>query len=97
MEEVGETLQELWISYNNIEKLDNLAPHCKNLKVLYMAHNKIKDWNELEKIKDLKKLTNVVFLGNEIYNKFNSKEEGRIEVLRRLPQLTMIDNILVSA
>ena len=74
MEDLGENLEELWISYNLIEKLDGLAPHCKALKVLYMAHNKVKDWNEFEKIKELKNLKNVVFLGNEIYNKF--EEEG---------------------
>ncbi len=62
-----------------------------------MAHNKVKDWNELDKIKELPQLTNCVFLGNEIYEKFDDKEEGRIEVLRKLPQLSMIDNVLVTA
>jgi len=96
LEEIGGNLEQLWISYNIIEKLDGLAPHCTALKVLYIAHNKIKDWNELEKIKDLPSLTNCVFLGNEIYDKFPSKEEGRIQVLKRIPKLTMIDNIIVT-
>ena len=96
LEEIGSNLKELWISYNQIEKLDGLAPHCTALQVLYIAHNKIKDWNELDKIKDLPALTNCVFLGNEIYDKFPNKEEGRLQVLKRLPKLTMIDNVLVT-
>ena len=41
IEVVGDTLQQLWISYNKIEKL---APMAKlvNLKTLYMAHNNVK-------------------------------------------------------
>ena len=62
-----------------------------------MAHNKVKDWNEFEKIKELKNLKNVVFLGNEIYNKFDDPAQGRLEVLKKLPHCTMIDNILVTA
>lgn len=89
-------MEELWISYNLIEKLDGLAPHCQALKVLYIAHNKIKDKNELEKLKDLPNLENVVFLGNDFYDKYPSKVEARLEVLKVLPHMNMIDNILVS-
>ena len=61
-----------------------------------MAHNKIKDWNELDKIKELPYLTNCVFLGNEIYEKFQNKDEGRFQVLKKLNRLTMIDNIIIT-
>lgn len=45
-EAVGDTLEELWISYNLIEKLKGV--HCmKNLKVLYMSNNLVKDWGKL--------------------------------------------------
>ena len=96
LEEIGGNLKELWLSYNLIEKLDGIAPHCSALKVLYIGHNKIKDWNELDKIKDLPNLTNCIFYGNEMYDKFPSKEEGRLQVLRKIPKLSMIDNILVT-
>lgn len=76
--------------------MNGLAPHCTNLKVLYIAHNKIKDWSELEKLKDLSKLRNCVFLGNEIYEKFPNKEDARMNVLKILPNLTMVDNVLVT-
>ena len=96
LEEIGPTLKELWISYNLIEKLDGLAPHCTALTVFYIAHNKIKDINELDKIKDLPALSNCVFLGNEFYEKFPTKEEGRLQVLKKIAKLTMIDNVIVT-
>ncbi|OXB71003.1 UNVERIFIED_CONTAM: hypothetical protein H355_012614 [Colinus virginianus] len=49
LEEVGQTLRELWLSYNQIEKLDGLQP-CVKLEVLYMSNNKIKTWEEVEKL-----------------------------------------------
>ena len=63
---------------------------------MYIAHNKIKDKNELEKLKDLPNLLNCVFLGNDFYDKYPSKVEARLEVLKILPRMNMIDNILVS-
>jgi len=76
--------------------LNGIAPHCSALKVLYIAHNKVKDWNEIEKIKDLPSLNNVVFLGNDIYETFPNKEEARIWVLKTLNRMEMIDNVLVT-
>lgn len=96
LEEIGDNLEELWISYNLIDNLNGLAPHCTALKTLYIAHNKIKEWNELEKIKDLPQLNNVVFLGNEIYDQYQTKEEARLRVLKILPHMEMIDNVLVT-
>ena len=84
------------MSYNMIESLNGLAPHCTALEVLYIAHNRIKDWGEIDKLKELPSLKNVVFLGNEIYDKFPNKEEARLQVLMRLPHLEMIDNVLVT-
>ena len=43
LEEIGDTLEELWISYNLIDSLTGLYPHCISLKVLFIAHNKIKE------------------------------------------------------
>ena len=41
IESVGDTLEQLWISYNKIEKLAPLAS-LVHLKTLYMAHNNVK-------------------------------------------------------
>ncbi|KAJ9575386.1 hypothetical protein L9F63_025663 [Diploptera punctata] len=78
LENVSETLKELWISYNLIEKLKGVSV-LKNLRVLYFAHNL-----ELPKLEDL------LFVGNPLYD---SMEEAmwRIEASRRLPNLTKLD------
>lgn len=45
-EAVADTLQELWLSYNAIEKLKGIQ--CmKNLRVLYMSNNLVKEWGEI--------------------------------------------------
>ena len=41
------------------------------------------------------KLNNVVFLGNDIYEKYSNKD-ARLMVLKKLPKSIMIDNIMVS-
>jgi hypothetical protein len=49
LEDVADTLEELWLSYNQITSLDGLASLHK-LSVLYLSNNLIRDWNELEKL-----------------------------------------------
>jgi dynein light chain 1 len=48
-EAVGDTLEELWISYNQIEKLKGIGG-MKRLKVLYMSNNLVKEWAEFQKL-----------------------------------------------
>ncbi len=43
------TLEELWVSYNQISTLDGLGA-CSNLTTLYISNNLIKAWNELDKL-----------------------------------------------
>ena len=40
LEDVGQTLEQLWMSYNQIEKLDGLQP-CVKLHTLFLSNNKI--------------------------------------------------------
>ena len=49
LDEVAGTLEQLWISYNEISSLDGLAS-LKNLTTLYFARNNIKSFSELDKI-----------------------------------------------
>ena len=46
---VAGTLEELWISYNQISSLDGIS-HCSNLTTLYMSNNLLKDWSQLDKL-----------------------------------------------
>jgi len=67
-EAVSGTLEELWISYNLIEKTNGIQ--ClKNLKVLYISNNKIKDWKEVDNLKALVSLQDLVFNGNPLMEK----------------------------
>lgn len=43
------TLEELWISYNQIATLDGLSG-LTNLTTLYISNNLIKQWSELDKL-----------------------------------------------
>ncbi len=50
LEDVAGTLQQLWISYNQIASLDGLA--ClTNLTTLYCSNNLLKSFSELDKLK----------------------------------------------
>ena len=43
------TLEELWVSYNQINSLDGINI-CTNLTTLYISNNLIKAWTELDKL-----------------------------------------------
>ena len=65
IEVVAETLEELWISYNRIEKLTPLTKMV-NLKTLFMAHNFVHQWDQFTQLADLPALKDLVFLGNPL-------------------------------
>ena len=87
LEDIGETLEELWLSYNNVEKLSGLE-NCTNLRVLYLGNNKISSFDELERIAHLSTLKDVLFVGNPIFQNAASEQEYRYEVIKRLPNFT---------
>ncbi|CAM9108255.1 unnamed protein product, partial [Sphacelaria rigidula] len=49
LDDVAESLEELWISYNQITTLDGLS-NLSNLTRLYMSNNCVKNWAELDKL-----------------------------------------------
>jgi len=94
LEDVASSLEELWISYNQINSLDGINC-CPNLTTLYISNNLIKSWAELDKLAGLTNLRDVLFVGNPIYDEV-PKEQARIEVLKRLPQVAKIDGDMVK-
>ena len=93
---VANTLEELWISYNMIEQLDGLS-QCRKLRTLYISHNKIKKWEEVEKLSDNPRLEKVTLANNPVYKvaeviKFKNFENPKISVLSRIPWLKSLDN-----
>lgn len=84
-------LEELWISYNKIDKLSGLDK-LKNLKVLYMSNNQISNWTEIERLANqCPELQDVLFIGNPIFNNAPSEQDYRYMMLQRLPKLTKLD------
>jgi dynein light chain 1 len=49
LEDIAGSLEELWVSYNQINSLDGLQT-CTNLTTLYISNNLIKAWTELDKL-----------------------------------------------
>ncbi|CAE7741256.1 LC1 [Symbiodinium microadriaticum] len=94
LDDVASTLEELWVSYNQINSLDGVNV-LTNLAVLYISNNLIKNWAELDKLAGLPNLRDVLFVGNPIYDDM-SREQARIEVLKRIPQVAKIDGDMVK-
>lgn len=88
------TLEQLWISYNQITSLDGINC-CTQLTTLYISNNLIKAWSELDKLAGLANLRDVVFVGNPMYDDM-PRDQARLEIIRRLPQVTKIDDEMVK-
>ncbi|KAL9647684.1 hypothetical protein ABK040_015173 [Willaertia magna] len=88
---VAATLTQLWISYNYIASLAGIEK-LKKLKVLYVGNNKIASWTEIDRLKELVELEDLLLIGNPLEK--NSKDSGenyRLQVLIRLPHLKKLD------
>jgi dynein light chain 1 len=98
LDAVAETLEELWISYNQIANLGGIEK-LLNLKVLFMSNNKIAAWSEIDRLAALDKLEDLLLVGNPLYNEArdgNTLSDYRIEVIKRLPNLKKLDGIPVD-
>lgn len=94
LDDVANTLEQLWVSYNGIDKLDGLNG-LKKLKVLYMSNNALRSFDELIKLRELASLEELLLIGNPMYEGL-SKEQRRIEVIKRLPKLKKLDAVVVA-
>lgn len=89
-------LEELWLSYNKIDKLSGLDK-LKNLKVLYMSNNQISNWTEIERLANqCPELVDVLFIGNPIYTNAPTELDYRYMMLQRLPKLSKLDGVPVE-
>ena len=65
LDEIGATLEELWLSYNQIDKIDGLQ-NCQKLRDFFLGNNRVKSWDELNKLAMLPEVKNLVLTGNII-------------------------------
>lgn len=86
---VADTLEELWMSYNFIEKLKGINV-LKKLRVFYLSNNLVKDWVEFNRLQEVTTLEELLFVGNPLCE---SMEESvwKVEAAKRLPFLKKLD------
>jgi dynein light chain 1 len=94
LEEVGATLRELWISYNQISTLDGLNC-CTKLETLFISNNKLKDMSEIKRLSLNPQMANINLVGNPIYENVN-KPEIRLAIIKTLPSLRVLDGELIT-
>jgi dynein light chain 1 len=96
LEDVATTLEELWISYNSISSLDGLSACSKTLTTLYIGNNRISDWAEVEKLAGLEALRDLLLVGNPIETGAPDNATYRAMVVKRVPQIAKLDNIMIT-
>jgi len=96
LNEVCDTLEQLWISYNAIGSFSGIEK-LVNLTVLYASNNKIDKWPEVERLAALPKLRELNLVNNPIYNKTEADGSNwRIEIIKRLDKLKTLDGQLIE-
>ncbi|GAB0091908.1 Leucine-rich repeat [Sergentomyia squamirostris] len=86
---VGETLEELWMSYNNLTNLNGLESLTK-LRVFYISHNRIRDWKDVDRIADRSSLNELVFAGNPLVEHLEEEDYFKL-IAQRLPNIKKLD------
>lgn len=92
LEAVADTLEQLWISHNLIDRLRGIQG-LKKLRVLYMSNNLVKDWGEFVRLAELPCLTELVFVGNPLEEKYSAEGTWMDEATKRLPNMKKLDGI----
>mmetsp|Transcript_4953 Transcript_4953/g.6584 ORF Transcript_4953/g.6584 Transcript_4953/m.6584 type:complete len:128 (+) Transcript_4953:215-598(+) len=95
LEDVAATLEQLWLSYNLIDRLDNLAP-LQKLHTFYVSNNKIRSWDEVAKCSQLADLKTVLFISNPVYTDPDKKANWPM-VVKKIPHVESIDGAMVTA
>ena len=90
IEAVSDTLEQLWISYNQIDKLKPIR-NLSKLKILYMAHNLVREWREFDHLMELHDLEDLVFIGNPLEEEATMNGNYTQMVSKRLLALMKLD------
>ena len=85
----------MWLSYNQIEKLEGLNP-CIKLHTLFMSNNRIKSWDEVSKLAQLPEIKSVLLVGNQVYAGETDWEKNAPQVIKRVPNLDSVDSKIVT-
>jgi len=95
MDSIGARLEQLWLSYNPIDKLTGVEK-LKECTVLFMGNCKVSSPAEFDKLCEMPKLEELVFFGNPI-QKSIAEKGGELAwpqfVKEKLPNLRKLDGI----
>jgi len=95
LNEVSDTLEQLWISYNQLASLAGVEK-LVNLQVLYASNNKLAGWNEFERLQGLPKLKDLNLTNNPLHQKHDAEGDWRVQVIQRLEKLKTLDGSLID-
>ena len=90
IEGAAESLEQLWISYNQIDRMKPIRA-LQRLKVLYMSHNYVREWREFDHMAELPALEDLVFIGNPLEEETSNSGKYTDEVIKRLLYLKKLD------
>ena len=85
LNEVADTLEQLWISYNQIGTFSGVEK-LVNLQVLFASNNRISAFSEVERLQSLPKLREVNLVNNPLYQKAVSADQHTSMRHRMLPR-----------
>lgn len=88
IESLADNLEELWISYNDIERMKGVL-NMRRLKVLHMSHNKVEDLNEVQNLGKMESLLDFVFVGTR-YNIILNKNKNAFTIEFEKKRLMLI-------
>ncbi len=94
IEAAAYTLEQLWISYNQVDKLKPLRNLTK-LMVLYVAHNYVHEWRKFEHMMEPPELEDLVFIGNPLEEEMSAVGKYYDEVIKLLLYLRKLNGFLV--
>jgi hypothetical protein len=86
-----ENIEIITLSVNNIKSLDSLSK-CHKIRELYIRKNLIEDLNQLKNLKECKDLK-LIWIED---NPCTRIENYRLHIIKILPQLTKLDNIIIT-
>ncbi|UJR24760.1 hypothetical protein I4U23_006134 [Adineta vaga] len=96
LEMISETLEELWISYNSIQRFDGILT-MKKLRVLYISNNQIKEWSEIRRLSTIVTLEDLVLYGNPLHIEWEKGEDAWIETIQKLiKSLKKLDGVFLK-
>ena len=95
IEGAAESLEQLWISYNQIDRLKPIR-NLLRLKVMYLSHNYVREWREFEHLTELPCLEDLVFIGNPLEEEASANGKYQDEVTKVISLFILIMNMFLS-